>query len=49
MRIQNMTGAALFDHIGVQSSNISLHDLNRAAHAMFLMRIEQIRIRFEQL
>ncbi len=49
MRIQNMAGAALFDHIGAQSNTIGLRDINRAAHAIFWMRIEQIRIRFEQL
>jgi hypothetical protein len=49
MRIQNMAGAALFYHIGAQSYTIGLRDINRAAHAIFWMRIEQIRIRFEQL
>ncbi len=32
-----------------QSYTIGLRDINRAAHAIFWMRIEQIRIRFEQL
>ncbi len=35
MRIQNMAGAALFYHIGVQSNTIGLRDINRAAHAIF--------------
>jgi hypothetical protein len=35
MRIQNMAGAGLFDHIGAQSNTIGLHDLNSAAHAIF--------------
>jgi hypothetical protein len=42
MRIQNMAGAALFYHVGAQSNTVGLRDKNR-------MRIEQIRIRFEQL
>jgi hypothetical protein len=49
MLIQTMAGAALFYHIGAQSNTIGLRDINRAAHAIFWMRIEQIRIRFEQL
>ncbi len=49
MRIQNVAGTALFYHIGAQSNTVGLRDMNRAAHAIFRMRIEQIRIRFEQL
>ncbi len=49
MRIQNMAGAALFYHISAQSNTIGLRDINRAALAIFWMRIEQIRIRLEQL
>jgi hypothetical protein len=49
IRIQNITGAALFYQIGTYSNTICLRDVNRAAHAIFGMRIEQIMIRFEQL
>ncbi len=48
-RIQNIAGAAPFYHIGAQSNTIGLRDINRAAHAIFWMRIEQIRISFGQL
>jgi hypothetical protein len=35
MLIQNMEGAALFYHVSAQSNTIRLHDVNRAAHAIF--------------
>jgi hypothetical protein len=35
MRIQKMVGPALFYHIGGLSNAIGLHDLTRAAHAIF--------------
>jgi hypothetical protein len=35
MPIQNMAGAALFDHIGAKSNTKGLHDVSRAAPAIF--------------
>ncbi len=49
MRIQNMAGAALFDHIGAYRATQKAFRMyvNRAAPAIFWMRIEKIR--FKQL
>jgi hypothetical protein len=35
MLIQNMAGAALHNHTGALSNTTSLHDINRAAPAIF--------------